>query len=167
MKTKGYVRVEALKSYTEHLGAGLVASSGDQFTTAVPFGTTAIAMLDKLIDPGFSMTLKEIKAHLEYRFVNLLDAVGSLTYYWQVRPEYVNPVGTKVTGTYINIAGNYTSGVGSLATITGTLTGYIPVGSVPGAPIRVRLMASGLVPSTMTGAVKASSYIQVDGVVIP
>jgi len=167
MKTKGYVRVEALQTYTEHFGAGLIGSSGLQHSTAVPFGTTALAVFDQLVEPGFSMSLKELEVHVEHKFTNLLDAEGSVAYFWRARPEYVNPQGTKVTGTYINLAGTYTIGCGSLASITGTLGGYVPVGSIPCAPVRFQLMAQGLVGSTMTGAIANNSYVKFIGITIP
>jgi len=167
MRTKGYVRVDAIQDYTEYFGAGLVGSTGVQYSASIPCGTTATAVLNQLVDPGFSMSLKKLKVNLEHSFTEIADAVGSITYYWQARPEYINPQGTRVVGTYINLTGTYTIGVGSLATITGTLTGYVPVGSVSNAPVRIRLMAEGLVGSSFTGKISNSSYVQILGVVIP
>lgn len=167
MRTKGYVRIEALQSYTERFGAGQVGSSGLQYSAAAPFGTVATAVFDKLIDPGFSMTLKELQIHLEHRYTNLLDAVGSVAYFWRARPEFINPQGSKVTGTYINLTGTYLIWCGSLANIVGTFNGYVPVGSVPNAPVRLQLVAQGLVGSTMTAEITNNSYAKLYGLTIP
>jgi len=168
MKTSQIRRIEALQSYTEHLANGLVATDGGQYTGVVTFGTTATEVFNKLVDPGFGLSLKELEVGLTQKFEGLNGSfVGSISYYWQVRPEYVNQVGTKVTGTYINIAGTYTKGVGTLTTSEDTFSGYIPVGSVPNAPVRARLMAQGLRAAVVHGKIKNNSYVRMIGIVIP
>ena len=164
--------VEFLQTYTEHLGAGLVATDGVQYSAVATFGTTAIEVLNQFIDPGVNLYLKELQVGFTQRFDNLkATSIGSLAYHWQIRPEYVNPQGTQVTGAYTNITGTYaksipTSGVAG-DPAEDTFSGYVAVGSVPAAPIRIVLTARGLVDASMTGEVKNSSFIKMIGAVIP
>ena len=166
------IGAEFLQTYIEHLGAGLVPTDGVQYSPVATFGTTAVEILNQLIDPGLNFYLKELEVGLTQRFDNLkADSVGSLIYHWKLRPEYVNPQGTKIIGDYINITGTYSKGMPTSG-LAGdpaedTFSGYVPVGSVQAAPVRAVLTAIGLVADSMTGEVKNSSYIRLIGAVIP
>lgn len=161
-------QVSPVQDYTEHLADGLVGTDGVQWSLVATVGTTAVEVLNKLIESPFDMHLKEFEVNLVQRFVGLNGSyVGSLVYYWQVRSEYVNSRGTKVTGDWINFTGTYQQAVGTLATLNGTYAGYIPVGSVPAAPVRLRLMAAGIQAAIATGEIKNDSYVRLVGVTIP
>ena len=165
--------IDVPQIYTQHLGAGLVATDGVVYTPVATFGTTALEVLNELIDPGYNMRLLETQVGLTQRFTELIGGTtnASLSYYWQAREEYTEPVGTAgpylVTGGWVGISPTYTKGVASQANSDDTLSGYVPVASISRAPVRVRLMALGLVANSMTGRVKNSSFIQLVGLVIP
>ena len=151
---------------------GLVATDGLVYSPVATFGTTPVDILDVLLDPGYSMALKKIQVGLTQSFDNLIaSSVGSLIYYWRMRSEYINPQGTKVTGAYVNIMGTYAKGIPTSG-VSGdpaedTVSGYVAVASLPGAPVRAVLTAVGLVASSMAGKVKNSSYFEIEGIVIP
>ncbi|KKK83841.1 hypothetical protein LCGC14_2789340 [marine sediment metagenome] len=159
------------QSYIRHLGEGLGATDGVQYTAVVTFGTTVTEVLNELIDPGFSLQLKEIQYGLTQQFEGLNGSfVGSTIYYWEAREEYTDiagKVGTLRASAYVPLVATYAKGVGTLTTSEDTLSGYMPVASLPHAPVRVRLMAVGLRASVVTGRVKNSSFIQLIGNVIP
>jgi len=161
--------IELGQVYTQYLGAGLIATSGVQYSAIATFGTTPVTILEELIDPGYNLKLNELKVSFVETFTNLKDTIGSLTYYIQARSEYVAPTPTMhtVTGAYVNISGSYTKGVGSLEDSEDTLGGYVPVATLPYAPVRVKLVATGLIASSMYGKVKNTSYVKLTGTVIP
>jgi len=174
MKIKpGGVRagIDIPQTYTEHLADGLIATDGVQYSPVATFGTTAVEVFNKLIDPGYTMRLKKLEAGFTQKFTNLKDAVGSLIYHWQAREEYVEPTGTagpyQVKGSWLGIVATLVKGIGSLLNVEDTLSGYVPVASLPHAPVRVKVTAVGRVASSMTGKVKSSSYIRLVGNVIP
>lgn len=161
---RGPVRrhIELLNSYTKHLVDGLCPTSGIQYSPVATLGTATLSVLDILIDPGVDFALQEIEVGLTQKFTNLKDAVGSLTYFWEARQESI-----ATTRAYTRITADITKGIGSLSNSEDTFSGYINVGSVSEAPIRLRLMAVGLAASSMECKVKSSSYVQLLGVIIP
>ena len=163
-------KVDIFQSYLEHLGVGIVATDGVVYSAVATFGTTAAEILNQLIDPSVDMGLRELEVGLTQRFTERASLVGSLTYYWEAREEWYDRGGavpTSRTGSWINISGTYTKGMGTLVNVVDTLSGYVPVASMPHAPVRLRLMAQGLVASSMTGEVKNASYVRLVGIVIP
>ena len=175
MKIKpGGVRIglEAQQEYLEHFVGGLVATDGVVFSAVATVGTTAVEVLNQLIDPGFSLGIKKIELGLTQRFIGLNGSfTGSLVYYWEAREEWFDPggaTGTLRTGAYVNLAGTYAKVIGTLVTVDDTFSGYFPVGSLSHAPLRLRLMAIDRVrANALTGAVKNSSYVRIVGNVIP
>ncbi len=160
--------IELFQTYTQHLGEGLIATDGVVYSPVATFGTTAVEILNKLIDPGFQLALKELEVGFTQKFEGLNGSfVASISYYWDARPEWQDPVGTTRIGAYVAISNTLTKGVGTLTTSEDTLSGYVPVGSVPVAPVRIRLLATGLRVAVCTGKVKNNSYIRLVGLVIP
>lgn len=167
--------LEAVQERIFHPVTGLLGTSGVRYSSVVTFGTTPAEIWNQLIDPSANLSLDENEVGLTQRFDNLLaTSVGSLIYHWDVREEWYDRsgvVGTKRTGAWIGITGTYVKGIPTSG-VAGdpaedTFSGYIPVGSIPHAPVRLRLTAVGLVANSMTGEVKNSSYIRLAGVVIP
>ena len=164
--------IDVVQSYIKHFGEGLVATDGVVYTAIATFGTTPVEVLNELVNPGFNMQLQEIEVGFTPRLAGLNGSfVGSLIYHWDMREEWFDAfgganVGTMRTGGWINIAGTYAKSTGTVVAVEDTFSGYVPVGSVPHAPVRVRLTAQALVPNS-TGRVKNSSYIQLFGQVIP
>ncbi len=156
------------KTYIHRFGVGNVATDGVVYSPIATFGTTAVEVLNELVDPGYSMDLKTVEVGLTQRFTELLNAVGSLVYHWKAREEYYDSAqGSIYTKSYIGIQATLSKGIGSLLTSEDTLSGYLSTGSFPHAPIRLVLTAVGLVAATMSGKVKNSSYVKLVGVVIP
>lgn len=147
--------------------AGAIPTDGVQYSAIATFGTTNVDILSKLVDPGYPLELQFLEVGLTQSFTELLSATGSLTYYWRARSEHVNPQGTKVTGSYVNLTGTYQKGLTTGQTLTDTFSGYLDVGSIPYAPVRFVLTAVGLSAATMSAKVKNSSYVRMVGVVIP
>lgn len=152
---------------------GLVATDGVQYTSVASFGTTAVEVFNRLIDPGFTMKLirpTQIGLTQEFRGQNG-SFVGSIFYYWQARSEYEDSaagVPTIRTGSWLNFTGTYTKGVGTLLTSEDTFSGYIPVGSLSHAPARIQLSAVGIISPSASGRVKNSSFVELEGnVLIP
>ena len=160
--------IDPFQTYVQHLGAGAIATDGVQYSSTATFGTTNAEILNELISPPFHLSLKEVEVSFVQKFEGLNGSlVATMNYYWEMRPEYINAQGSVVTGTYINLSGTLSKAVGTLITSEDTLEGYIPVGSIPAAPVRIRLMASGLNASVATGKVKNNSYVRLVGIVIP
>ena len=161
--------VDLLQSFTQHLGEGLVATDGVVYSPVATFGTTAVEVLNQLIDPGFDLSLKELEVSLVQKFTEKTGGTtaGSIAYTWDARSEWYDPVGTIRTSAYVNLVGTLTKGVASGASSEDTLEGYVPVGSVPNAPVRIRLLARSLYASAFTGQVKNTSYVRMVGIVIP
>jgi len=159
--------VDIFQTHTFHLADGLVATDGIQHSAIATVGTTAVEILNKLIDPGVSMNLKEIQSHFIYKFTELKDAVGSLIFHLKAREEYVNSEGTIVTSNYCALSATYALGVGSLATVEGTLGGYLNVGSIGHAPVRIVFTAQAKVADSMACSVKNASYLKLVGIVVP
>lgn len=155
------------QSYLEHLVSGQVATDGVVYGAVVTIGTTAVDIFDKLISPGFSLESKEIQVGLTQKFIELKNSVGSISYNWKARSEFVNSDGSINTLAYTPITATYSKGIGSLASSEDTFSGYLNVGSLRGVPIRVVLSAVCLVASSMTGQIKNSSFVDVLGLVIP
>ena len=163
--------VELPFHYVRHFVEGLVATDGIQYSAVATVGTTAVEILNQLIDPGINLHLKELEVSFTQKFEGLNGSfVGSMNYYWQIRPEARIPSGgfaVNFTGTYINITGTIVKAVGTLATSEDTFEGYAPVGSIPYAPIRLVLTAIGIQASILTGKVKNTSYVRFVGAPIP
>ncbi len=155
---------ELFQTYTKHFGEGLVPTDGIQRTSVATFGLTAVEILNELIDPGVDMTLQELQVGLTQRFTELTGGTtsGSLAYYWEARQESV-----ATTRGYVNITGTFAKGVASGASAEDTFSGYVPVGSVPQAPFRLRLTADSLYADAYTGDIKNSSFVRLVGIVIP
>ena len=153
---------------------GLVATDGVQYSAIATFGTTAVQILSSLIDPGFNVALKKIEVGLTQSFTGLNGSfVASMNYYWQVRSEYKEIGGTpsapyEKQSALVNITGTYQKAVGTLAASEDTFSGYIPIGSLPYAPVRLILTAIGPDRAAVCqGRVKNSSYIRLVGNIIP
>ncbi len=164
--------IDVPQVFLKHLGEGLVATDGVVYGAAATFGTTSVQIVDELIDPGFTMRLRELEVGFTQEFSgNNGSLVGSIFYFWEARSEFVNPAGSggrlKETTSLINITGTIRKGVGTLTTSEDTFSGYVPVGSVTHAPVRVRLTATGIGNHAASGRVKNSSFIKLTGVVIP
>ena len=164
--------IDFQQEYVEHPVQGLVATDGVVRSAVITVGTTAVEIQNWLVDPGFSLQLKEFYVGLTQRFTGLNGSfVGSLIYYWQAREEFVDISGQTPTlraSAYINISGTYQKSIGTLVAVEDSFTGYVPVGSVPHAPVRMRLMAiDGVRASSLYGDVKNSSVIKLIGNIIP
>jgi len=170
--------VEFIQSLTRRLVSGDVATDGVQYSSVATFGTTAVEVFNKTIDPGFNMHLDEIQVHLEERFDNLkTDSVGSLMYHWSVRSNYFDPlgshgVGKDITTTWMPITGTISKGLGTSGVaaddpVIGTFSGHVDPGSLPIAPFQIKLTALGIVASSMTGEVVSDSWVKFTGRVIP
>ena len=165
--------LEIQRSYIEHLVSGAIPTDGVQYSSVATFGTTAVNVFSKLIDPGYTLGLSELEVGLEHRFTGLNGSyVGTLAgYYWQVQPIYTKMDGSgapyEKTGTTINITGTYIGAVGTLTTMVGTFSGYVPVGSVPYAPFQLTLVARGIQAAVCTGEIKNTSYVRLVGNIIP
>jgi len=176
MKIKpGGVRagIDVPQSFTSHLGAGLIATNGVQYSAAVTFGTTQATIISELIDPGFTMQLsRPMEVGITQRFTEVdTDTAGSLIFAYDAREEYDDAVGTagnpiKRTGSWVQLSATYAKATGSNTALSDTFSGFVPLGSITRAPVRIRLQAVGLQP-TMKGEVKNSSYIRLHGNVIP
>ncbi len=162
--------VNLQQEYIQHLVAvgAVTATDGIQYTSAVTFGTGSTEILNQLIDPGYGMYLKEIQVGLTQKFINVKGAVGSLVWSWQAYSEYTDPRGSKhIVGPISVDPAPLRKGIGSLSNSEDTLSGYMSPNDLPAAPVRLILNAYGLVASSMTGAVKNSSFIKLIGIVIP
>lgn len=168
---RGGIRIgaELIQDITRHIVDGLVPTDNVQYTAVATVGTTAVSVFNKLFDPGFTIGLQELEVGLTQKFTGLNGSfVGSLNYHWQARSEYVNSQGTQITGAYINITGTYVKAVGTLTTSEDTFQGYVPVASLPFAPIRLLLTAIDKDrAANFTGKVKNDSYIRMVGHIIP
>ncbi len=165
--------IDVPQTFTKHLGAGLIATDGVQYSAVVTFGTTATELINELVNPGYSVQLMaDMEVGLTQRITGLNGSyIGTHAYYWQAREEYVDPVGTSGnpiirTGSWINISGTLAKATGTALAVSDTLSGYIPIGSIAHAPVRFRLMGEALIPNS-SGEVKSSSYIKLVGNVIP
>ena len=88
MRTKpGGVRVgiDFQQVYREHLAGGLCPTDGVQYNAVSTFGTTAVEILNSLIDPGYTLQLREKPYFgLTQQFTGVDAAsVASMTYYWE------------------------------------------------------------------------------------
>lgn len=160
-------KVDLCQSFIHHLGQGLVATDGVVYSAVATVGTTAVEVLNELLDPGVDLSLTELEVSFTQKFTELTDAVGSLVYHWQGRSEWSDPVGTLRTSAWTAISGTYSKGIGSLANSEDTLEGYLDVANLKHAPLRIRLLAEGLVASSMEGKVKNDSYVRLVGIVVP
>ena len=173
IKPGGFRRgIEFQQEYIRHLGEGLIATDGVVYGAAATFGTTPVVIINELIDPGFSMLLKELQVGLTQEFSgNNGSLVGSISYFWEAQEAYTEPGGatgpTLVTGAFINVTGTIQKGVGTLTTSEDTFSGYIPVGSLSHAPVRIKLTATGIGNHSASGRVKNSSFIKLVGNVLP
>lgn len=155
-----------------HPVTGNVATDGVVYSSVATVGTTAVEVFTSLIDPGVTVGLQELTVGLTQKFTGLNGSVaGSLGYYWRVRTE-ANVLGSG--GTYVPLTGAYVSAhatlsklVGTLLSYEDTLSGYIPLGSIPYAPVRISLMAGGLAAANLKGEVKNSSFVAFKGIAIP
>jgi len=155
---------------TLNLVGGAVATDNAQFSTAVTCATgAAVELFNKLVDVGVPLRLLNLQVNLLHKFEgNNGSLMGSLMFHWQARSEAGVPSGGAVapyTGSYLGISATYSVGVGTLATVGGTLAGFLNVGSFPYAPVRIRLL--GLGAPSINGGIKADSYVRIKGNVIP
>mgnify|MGYP001571141093 CR=1 FL=1 len=158
--------------YIEYLGAGLVATSGIQYSAVVTFGTVAAEILNQLIDPGVDLGLRQLEIGFTQRFTERVGGTttGSLVYYWEGREEWferAGAVGTLRTGSWTALGATLAKGIASGANSEDSLAGFVPVTSIPHASVRVRLMGQALWANAFTGEVKNSSYVRMVGLVIP
>lgn len=172
---KGGVRigVNVPVTFRHNLGAGLIATNGVQYSTAVTFGTIQATIISELVDPGFNLQLTSpMEVGITSRITEVdADYSGSMIFAYDAREEWTDPVGTigvpiKRTGDWVQLSATYSKSTGSNTALSDTFSGYIPLGSIARAPVRIRLQAVGLQP-TMKGEIKNSSYIRLIGNVIP
>lgn len=150
-------------------GMGAVATDGVQYTTVATVGTTAVTLVDELLDPGHSASTLKVAVGLTQSFTGLNGSlVGSLAYYWRARSEYVNTEGTLITGGWVAFTGTYVKQVGTLATTEDTFSGLIDRASLPAFPARFQLIAVDKASAAReTGKLKSSSFVRFEGLVIP
>ena len=173
---RGVVRrgIDVSQSYIKHFGEGAVATDGVQYSTAMTVATTGVAVFNELIDPGFQLKIQQVEVGLTFKTTHLGSTAGSLMFYWQAKSDYkgtgwFDPVGTLRSCSYVMITnGTMGSSIGSAVSNSyeHTLSGYLPVASLPAAPIRLRLIAQ-QTANFFTVKVKNSSYVKLVGVVIP
>ncbi len=149
--------------------ANLGATDGVQYSAVSTFGTTAVQILNEVLDPGYSMKLRSFEFGLAQRFTGLNGSlVGSIVYHWQAQSDnYVTPDGTMLSTTLIPLCGTIAKGTGTLTTSDDVLSGKVPIGSLPFAPVRIILTAQGIQPASVQGKVSGSSYVRMSGAVIP
>ena len=163
----GRISVDKYQVYSEHFVGGLIATGSvatisAQYSPVATIGTTAVQVLLATIDPGVDLRLKETYMSLIQRFTEVNNTQGTVIYNWEARR---NNQGTQ--GAWIGISPTLSKGVGSLANSEDVLSGYVPVGSLPDAPLDIRLMASCLKASQMVGEIKNASLAQLSGFIIP
>ena len=150
---------------------GLLPTDGIQYSSVATFGTTAVEVLNKLIDPGVNLALQKLELGLTQKFEDLNGSfAGSMTYYWEANSEALVPSGGSLfpyTSTKINLTGTFTKGVGTMLTSEDTFSGLVTVASLPYAPFRLILTAVALGASRVTGKVKNASYVRLVGHIIP
>ncbi len=96
--------LDAQKTFVYHFGAGNVATDGVVYSPVATFGTTAVEVLNELVDPGYDMDLKQVEVGLTQSFTELLSATGSLMYYWKARGEYYDAAqGSLRTTSYVGL----------------------------------------------------------------
>ncbi|KKK97537.1 hypothetical protein LCGC14_2651770 [marine sediment metagenome] len=157
-------QVDYLTEYIHRFEMGQVATDGVQYSALATVGTTAVEILNEVIDSGINIGLKTLEFGLTQKFTNRVAAfAGSMSYYWEVMQENVGTANwLPLTGT---IAKGIGSGVGSLS--EDTFSGFVTVGSLVSAPLRVRLTALGIRDANFTGEVKNSSFVRLIGATIP
>lgn len=155
------------QSYLEHLVSGQVATDGVVYGAVVTVGTTAVEIFNRLVNPGFSLGNKTIFVGLTQRFTELTGSVGSVNYQWDARSEFVNADGSINTLAYAQIGATYSKGVAASTTSDDTFTGYLSTASLPGSPIRIRLNAVATGAARVTAQLKNSSFVELEGIVIP
>jgi hypothetical protein len=161
--------VDLLQIYTGRLGAGQIATNGVQYSAVVTIGATEVLVFNQLIDPGFELSLKELQVGLTQRFTENTGGTtaGTISYVWDARSEWHDPVGTYRTTSYVGLVPTLAKGVTSGANSEDTLSGYLPVASLPKAPVRLRLKAKTLYANGFKGQVRNISFIRMVGTVIP
>ena len=164
--------LEVYKEYVDNSFVSGFATDGIVYSPVATFGTTAVEVFNKLIDPGVTMELKQFQAGLTQRFTGLNASIsGSIGYYWRVRSEAVilgsaGPI--RVDGPYIGLTATYMKLMGTLIALEDTLSGNASLsGSLPYAPVRVSLMAIGLAAANVKGEVKSSCWVKLVGNAIP
>ncbi len=165
---KPRIGVEIAKSFTLHPVDGQVSSGGVQFSSVATFGTTPVEIFNKVINPGYNQQLTELEANLEANFEGLNGSfVGSINYQWEMQEAFRTSEGTVLTGTLISVSGTIEDAMGTLANITRSLEGYIPIGSVPHSPVRLILTVAGLRASVGVAKVTNNSYVRLVGNILP
>ena len=156
--------------YTHVFGAGNVATDGVAYSPIASFGTTAVEILNELVNPGFSLNNQSIYTQLTQQFTGLNGSfIGTVRYFWEAREEWYDPAGvqgTMRTGSWLPLMGTFSKSTGTLLSSEDTLSNYLSVGSLPHSPIRVRLTADALQPNSY-GRVKNSSKLILVGSPIP
>lgn len=148
-----------------------VATDGVVYSPVATFGTTAVEIFNALIDPGVTVGLKELEVGLTQKFTGLNASVaGSLSYYWLIRSEADVPSGPglfRYMGSYRNVTGTFTKGVGTLIASEDTFAGRVSLAGISFTPVRISLMAQCLAAANMKGEVKSSTYVRPIGIVVP
>ena len=154
---------------------GLIGTIPQESATAT-FGTTAVNILSKIYDPGFTVKLDRILGTLATRIYGLNGSfVGSCIGYWLMQSVgYQVSTGgqlVKEDGVAINITGTLNFNVATYATAASyteyILNGHIPVGSVPYAPFKLDLWCVAPRAANAFGRLKADSLLRIEGTVIP
>uniref|UniRef100_A0A6M3IEY3 Uncharacterized protein n=1 Tax=viral metagenome TaxID=1070528 RepID=A0A6M3IEY3_9ZZZZ len=161
--------------YRDALVDGAISTNGVQYSSIATVGTVATEVFSKLVDPGYTLSLKKLMVGLTQHFTGLNGSfVGTIMYHWRARSEWYDAiggqsagVGTQRVGAWVGLHGTLSKGVGTLTTSEDTLSGNIPVASLPIAPFRLSLMAQGLRAAVVSGKVKSSSIVDLVGDVIP
>ncbi len=149
--------------------ANLGATDGVQYSSVSTFGTTAVQVLNEVLDPGYSMKLRSLEFGLAQRFTGLNGSfVGSITYHWQAQSDnYVTPDGTMLSTTLVPLCGTIQKAVGTLLAVDDVFSGRAIVPSLPFAPVRIILTAVGAQANLVAGKVSNSSSVRMVGSPIP
>jgi len=161
---------------TYHFVDGLVSTDGVQESSVASFGTTAVDILTTTIDPGYTVRLDKIQFGATYRIYGLNGSfVGSVYAYWRMQSKNFNipSGGFLAAGSLgaVNIAGTYQHTVATYKDAPSysefSLSGYINVGSVPYAPLEVKLTCNGVRAGIAYARVKNSSFVRLVGHTVP
>lgn len=162
-------KVEAFQTFILHPITAQLGTSGIQYSPVVTISTTEVEVYNQLLKPDVQLALTELELGLTQRFIELTGGTtsGSLMYSWKARSEWDDPVGTLRITSYCGLSPTLAKGVASKATSEDTVSGYIAVGSIPNAPLRLVLTAKSLYASAYSGEIKNDSYVRMVGVVVP
>ncbi len=169
--TSGRVKrkVEAFQTFILHPVTAQLGTSGIQYSPVITIGTTEVEVYNQLLKPDVQLALTELELGLTQRFTELTGGTtsGSLSYTWKARSEWDDPIGTLRVTSYCGLSPTMAKGVASKAASEDTFSGYIAVGSIPNAPLRLVLTAKSLYAAAYSGVITNESFVRMVGVVVP